>query len=77
MNLRRLFLSFTLLLICGATAFAQRVVSGTITDSANQAPLASATILVKGTKTGTQSGADGRFTITVPANATTLTVSLL
>src|SRR5205809_93240 len=75
MNLRRLFLSFTLFLICGVTTFAQRVVSGTVTDSANNYALPAATILVKDTKTGTQTGADGKFTITVPANATTLIVS--
>jgi TonB-linked SusC/RagA family outer membrane protein len=75
MNFRRLFLSIILFLFCAAAASAQRVVSGTVTDSASNAPLASVTVLVKGTGTGTQTGADGRFTITVPANATTLVVS--
>ncbi len=75
MNLRRLFLSFTLLLFLSAAAFAQRVVTGVVTDSANHAPLVAATVLVKGTKTGTQTASDGRFSITVPADATTLVIS--
>jgi TonB-linked SusC/RagA family outer membrane protein len=75
MNLRRLFLSITLLLICGATVFAQKVVTGVVTDSASKAPLQSATITVKGTKTGTQTASDGRFSITVPSNVISLIVS--
>jgi len=74
MNLRRLFLSLLLFLV-GASAIAQKVVSGVITDSTNKAPLQGVTILVKGTKTGTQTTADGRFSFTAPANATTLVIS--
>ncbi len=75
MNFRRLFLSVTLFLILGATAFAQRVVSGFVTDSASKAPLPAVTVTVKGTKTGTQTTSDGRFSITAPNNATTLIIS--
>ena len=77
MNLRRLFLSFTLFLICGASAFAQRVVSGTVTDSATGRPLQSVTVTAKGTSAGTQTGADGKFIITAPANATTFVISFV
>ena len=75
MNLRQLFMSLALLLMFDATAMAQQVVSGVITDSASNAPLQSATIKVKGTKTGTQTATDGRFSITVPANASVLVIS--
>jgi iron complex outermembrane receptor protein len=75
MNLRRLFLSFILLLGCSAAAFSQRVVSGIITDSANHAPLQSASVTVKGTKTGSLTAADGRFSFKVPADATTLVIT--
>ena len=64
-----------MLLLCSATIFAQKRVSGIVTDSASKSPLPSVTILVKGTKTGTQTSADGKFSFTVPANATTLVVS--
>ncbi|MBV9960942.1 MAG: SusC/RagA family TonB-linked outer membrane protein [Parafilimonas sp.] len=68
-------MSFTLFLICGATTFAQKVVSGVVTDSASRSPLPGVTVTVKGTKTGTQTSNDGRFSITVPNNATTLFIS--
>jgi TonB-linked SusC/RagA family outer membrane protein len=55
-------------------SFAQRTVSGTVTDN-NQAPLAGATVAVKGTKVATTTDAAGKFTISVPANATTLEIS--
>ncbi len=75
MNLRQLFLSFALLLICGAGAMAQKVVTGVVTDSATKAPLPFVTIMVKGDKTGTQTSADGKFSLSVPANASTLVIS--
>ena len=74
MNLRRLFLSFLLPLLA-LSALAQRTVTGVVRDSASKTPLASVTILVKGTGTGTQTASDGTFTINVPANASTLVIS--
>ena len=74
MNLRRLFLSFLLPLLC-LSALAQRTVTGVVRDSASKTPLASVTILVKGTGTGTQTASDGTFTINAPANASTLVIS--
>src|SRR5256885_3492545 len=75
MNLRRLFMSLLLLFIGGISAFAQRAITGTVTDSANGRPLQSVSVIIKGTSAGTQTAADGRFTINVPANANTLVIS--
>ncbi|MEP6683809.1 MAG: SusC/RagA family TonB-linked outer membrane protein [Parafilimonas sp.] len=75
MNFRRLFMGIVLLFIGSISVKAQKTISGVITDSATRSPLSSVTILVKGTKNGTQTSADGRFTLTVPANATTLIIS--
>ncbi len=75
MNFRRLFMGAVLLLLGSFSVKAQRTISGVVTDSASHTPLSSVTILVKGTKTGTQTATDGRFTLTVPANANTLVVS--
>jgi TonB-linked SusC/RagA family outer membrane protein len=56
-------------------AFAQgRRITGTITDE-KQAPLVGATVTVKGTTTSETADVNGRFSINVPANATTLVVS--
>ena len=75
MNLRRLFMSLLLLFVCGITAFAQRTITGTITDSANGRPLQSVSITIKGTHTGTQTSTDGKFTLSVPVNRNTLVIS--
>ncbi|MEP6465828.1 MAG: SusC/RagA family TonB-linked outer membrane protein [Parafilimonas sp.] len=75
MNLRQLFMGIVLLFIGSMSAKAQKTISGMVTDSANKAPLSSVTILVKGSKKGTQTTQDGKFTLTVPENATTLVIS--
>lgn len=71
----KLFVSMLLLLfVCNTHTLAQTSVSGIVTDSAG-GPLSAASVLVKDTKIGTLTGADGRFTLSVPANATTLVIS--
>ena len=69
-----LFSCFCLLMI-QTTAWAQiREVKGTVTDSAG-APLPSASVNVKDSKTGTVTGKDGSFFLNVPQTATTLVIS--
>ena len=48
---------------------AQNLVSGRVTDSANN-PLSGVSVQVKNSKTGTVTGADGSYKISVPANGT-------
>ena len=67
----------TLLLALGSVpAMAQqRVVSGTVTDSATGTPLEGATATVRGTTIGAAAGPDGRFTLTnVPTGQVTITI---
>jgi len=52
-----------------------RVVTGKVTDSKDNSPVAGASVQPKGSKTGTSTGADGSFTIAVPAGAKTLVIS--
>ncbi|MBB1283721.1 TonB-dependent receptor [Flavisolibacter sp. BT320] len=68
-----LLLLFALL---STLVFAQKQITGTVTDD-KQSPLQGATVAVKGTKTVTTTDATGRFTLSVPANATTLVVSFV
>jgi len=66
----------TAFLLCSVAVFAQnREVTGTVTDADSGSPLPGANITVKGTSIGTASDADGKYKLTVPANATTLIVS--
>ncbi|MBW0176862.1 SusC/RagA family TonB-linked outer membrane protein [Sediminibacterium sp.] len=66
------------LLACVFTLFAQaqtKTVTGKVTDSKDGSPLAGASVLVKGSTTGTQTGADGTFKLSVPSSARTVTIS--
>jgi TonB-linked SusC/RagA family outer membrane protein len=67
------FLSWMFLLIGGASA-QNRVVSGKVTDAGGN-PIPSASVVIKGTKRGTNTGQDGSFKISVPPSATALVVS--
>ncbi len=54
----------------------QRLITGRVTDSQGN-PIAGASVVVKGTVTGTQTDADGRFSLTVPSNAEILVFSFI
>ncbi|MEZ5044946.1 MAG: TonB-dependent receptor [Saprospiraceae bacterium] len=66
-----------LVLLCAVLTtamMAQRTVQGTITDE-NGETLIGASILVKGTTTGTATDIDGRYTLDLPADANVLIIS--
>ena len=72
---RALLFCLLLLLLLQTNAWAQsKTITGVITDEKN-APVSGASVLVKGTTTGTSTNTTGNFTLNVPATATTLTVS--
>ncbi|MGI8635855.1 MAG: TonB-dependent receptor plug domain-containing protein, partial [Segetibacter sp.] len=55
-------------------SFAQRVVTGKVTGT-NEQPASGATVAVTGTTVGTQTDANGNFSITLPPGKSSLTVS--
>ncbi|MDP4261412.1 MAG: SusC/RagA family TonB-linked outer membrane protein [Bacteroidota bacterium] len=59
------FLTLLFALMLPACLFAQIVINGRVTESKTNNPLEGATVLVKGTTNSTQTGADGKFTISV------------
>ena len=65
--------------IGGYTLFAQTtVITGTVTSAVEgEGPIPGVTIVVKGTTIGTLSDADGKYSITIPTNATTLVFSYI
>ena len=77
MRLKRLFMMFALLLvITSIPALAQdKVITGKVTDLSNGQPVSGASVLVKGTSIGTQTKADGTFSLNAPASATTIVIS--
>ena len=69
-----LFYSLIMLLALPSLVFAQRTVTGRVTDSAN-APLVDATVSVVGRSVNTKTKADGSFTITVNSGASQLRIT--
>ncbi|MDB5199855.1 MAG: SusC/RagA family TonB-linked outer membrane protein, partial [Chitinophagaceae bacterium] len=69
-NMRKLLLTLTAILSFLVTVTAQsHIVTGKVTDSLGN-PLPSASIRVKGAKSGTAADANGNFSISVPSGAT-------
>ncbi len=52
-----------LVLLLPVFALAEKVISGQVLSSSDQTPVASATVMIKGTKIGTSTGLDGKFSI--------------
>jgi TonB-linked SusC/RagA family outer membrane protein len=64
-----------LFVVSASVAFAQRTVAGTVTSATDNAALIGATILVKGTDSGTITDVDGSYSIRVAGNDAVLVVS--
>lgn len=74
--MRKLFLIMMAVLACTWSLSAQtRTYKGVVLDAANNEPLIGATIMPVGGGQGTAADMDGNFTLTVPANVKTATVS--
>jgi len=72
--MKKLSLVLTLVVFAFGMAIAQRTVSGKVTDAEGE-PLIGASILVKGTSTGTVSDVDGAYSLTVPEGSNTLVIT--
>lgn len=72
--MRKLLLLFMAVVLSTLQLLAQRTITGKVTDDKG-IPVANASVLVKGTQTGTVTKLDGTFTLNVPANAKTLVFS--
>ncbi|HWZ17055.1 MAG TPA: SusC/RagA family TonB-linked outer membrane protein [Mucilaginibacter sp.] len=66
-----LLVSLCFLMLCITQVFAQnRTVTGTVTSKEDGLPIPGVTVKVKGTSIGTQTNTAGKYTLSVPANAT-------
>lgn len=66
-----IFVSF----FVSSVSFGQRTVSGTITDAETGDPLIGANVIITGTSTGTITDLDGNYSLSVPDDAVTLSIS--
>ncbi len=71
------FLSILMLIILCNFTFAQKTVTGTVTDASDNLPLPGVNIIVKGTTNGITSDIDGKYSITVKDEATVLVYSFI
>src|SRR6185295_10885667 len=69
MQMKQRFLCLALLLVNSATLWAQREVSGQVTDGENKSPLQGVNVTVKNSRVGTATDADGKFRLAIPADA--------
>jgi TonB-linked SusC/RagA family outer membrane protein len=71
---KRLLLLLSMALLTIGSALAQRTITGLIKDDKGEA-MVGASVVVKGTTTGTITDIDGKFSLNVPKDAATLVVS--
>jgi len=76
-SLHLLCASVGLFLVLAGSASAQHQVSGTVVDSTDGSALPGVNVVVEGTTTGTTTGADGQFQLTVPSSTETLIFSFV
>ena len=69
--MKKIAIFLSLMLTLATSAFAQNVtVTGSIKDATTDEPLPGASVLLKGTRTGTVADIDGNYSITVPSGGT-------
>lgn len=72
----RMFAVMLCFMFVGASALAQKTVSGTVLDSDGKG-MPGVNVIVKGTSAGTTSDADGKYNLSVAPDATTLVFSFI
>ena len=73
---KKLFFSMLILLLSSAFIYAQKTVSGTVSDKSG-VPLAGASVIVKGTSNGTSTDFDGNYSLNVQENSDVLLISYI
>jgi TonB-linked SusC/RagA family outer membrane protein len=74
--MRKFTFGFLLIFLCFNLMAQDRAITGIVTDPSGK-PLRDVSVVVKGTNTGTVTGADGSFLLTVPATARTVVFSAI
>lgn len=76
--MKKLLQSLFIFVLIANIAMAQdRTITGTVTDAQDGKPLPGVTVRIKGAKGGTQTGANGRYSITAPSSATVIEFNYL
>jgi TonB-linked SusC/RagA family outer membrane protein len=73
---KKLFFSVLLLTLFCAFTYAQKTITGTISDN-NGVPLAGASVVVKGTTNGASTDFDGNYSLTIQSDSDVLVISYI
>jgi len=74
----RILITFSLLLFCSTMMYAQqRSISGSVTSASDGSALPGVTVVVSGTSQGTITNSDGKYQISIPEKAASLTFSFV
>lgn len=74
--MKKLLQSLFILVFLASAAMAQdRTVTGAVTDKSDNKPLPGVTVRIKGSRIGTQTNSDGKYSLTAPSSATELEFS--
>jgi iron complex outermembrane recepter protein len=76
-NFKHVFLITAMLFMTIAATWAQKTITGTVTDAESNEALVGAAVTVKGTSKGAITDVDGKYSIDAPDNATTLVFSFV
>lgn len=72
--MRKLLVLLTAFLLLAGSLYAQKIVTGKVSDDKGN-PIPGVSVQIKGTKSGTVTSAEGTYSLSVPANSTTLVFS--
>lgn len=72
---KRLSMALTLLVVSFVVHAQQKAITGKVTNDKDGSPVSGASVLAKGSKSGTQTAADGTFSLSVPTSVTELEIS--
>ena len=77
MTRKRLFAGIALLFLCLPLSMLaqERVITGKVTDAKDGTPISGASVIIKGSKSGTSSNADGLYSIKVSGNNAILAIT--
>jgi TonB-linked SusC/RagA family outer membrane protein len=73
--MKRFYTLSFLLLLCSLQLFAQRVITGTVTDASEKKPLIGASVVAKGSGRGTTTDTEGNFSLSVGNSVSALVVT--
>src|SRR5688572_12951615 len=72
--MRKLLVLLTAFLLLAGSLYAQKIVTGKVSDDKGN-PIPGVSVQIKGTKSGTVTSSEGTYSLSVPANSTTLVFS--